>query len=85
MLIYAMLISASIQCLPGKDDMSQALKESFQEAPQSTGVSEAGTGIEIFGSVKTGTWTVIAIYPSGMACIVEHGTDFKVIPQGDPA
>lgn len=83
-MLAAFLISTSIQCAPGVTDMARVLKESFQEAPQSTGVSEAGTGIEIFGSVKTGTWTVVAIYPSGMACIVENGTDFKVIPQGQP-
>ena len=78
----------ALQCAP-RDKMASDLA-GLGEAPVGMGLAlgQAGGGIvETWVSEETGTWTVLLSGPTGMSCILVHGSDWQaMVPvKGDPA
>ncbi len=40
---------------------------------------------ETFANPVTGTWTILASRPDGVACLVASGELYEAVPVGDPA
>ena len=61
------------------------LSSRFGEERISIGLGADHSLIEVFGSSRTGTWTILRTLPDGPTCMVANGTSFETIaamPQG---
>jgi hypothetical protein len=58
-------------CAP-RAQLVEKLKAEFNEEPQAIGVTHSGGLFEILSS-ESGTWTVLATGPNGVACLVLSG------------
>lgn len=57
--------------------MFERFSTEFGETPQSSGlVNGSGVLIEILVS-PSGTWSIFSISPTGMACLVASGTEWR--------
>lgn len=52
--------------------VAQSLAEQYREKPQSIGVVDAKTVVEVFVS-EAGTWTIIATDTNGNSCVISAG------------
>ncbi len=82
-LLLPCVANAQTQCLP-RPNMMEMLADQFHEARQSMALSMAGSVIEVFANLTTGTWTAVETLPDGTACIVSFGDNYQIIaePQG---
>jgi hypothetical protein len=58
-------------CAP-RAAVAESLAEQYREKPQSIGVVDAKTVIEVFVS-DAGTWTIIATDTNGNSCVISAG------------
>ncbi len=69
--------SATAQMLCGERlKVIAALKEKYQEVPNSVGLSNNGTMIEVFVS-DTGSFTIINTRPDGLSCLISAGENWQ--------
>ncbi len=80
-------VVAQGQCGTHAGMMAQLDRE-YSEGRIGLGLSGPMSAFEIWVSAETGTWTILQIYPNGMACVRASGerwqSDVPYIP-GDPA
>lgn len=55
-----------------RDAVVQSLAEQYREKPQSIGIVDAKTVLEVFVS-DAGTWTIIATDTNGNSCVISAG------------
>lgn len=55
------------------------LFDKYNEVPVTMGLADSGHFVETFASAKTGTWTVVATYPDGVACLILSGQSFEML------
>ena len=58
-------------CGPHAEGM-ELLARNHQEFPVFQGLSDSGTAIQVFASA-TGSYTVVAVMPNGMGCVLDTG------------
>lgn len=56
------------------EKMEEFLSEKHNEAVISQGLAANGMALQIFSSPKGETWTVVALSPTGTACMIATGT-----------
>jgi hypothetical protein len=66
-------------------EIARQLGQGYDEAPVSLGVQSNGNLLEIFSSPRTGTWTIVATAPTGLACVVAAGDGWQALGGGEPA
>lgn len=76
MVLIALLISAPVaaqtqNCAP-RDTLVQRLAH-VGEIQTGMGLASKQSLIEIWTSEKTGTWTVVMSFPSGVSCVMAYG------------
>ncbi len=59
-------------CAP-RDEVARILRGGYGEVRVSTGLHADGRLVEVFASPATGTWTLVATDPQGLACLVKTG------------
>lgn len=67
---------AQQQCGP-VNDITRILQDRYGEKPVAVGRNVSGAMV-LYGSVETGTWTILIIKPDGVACVVAGGQQFRV-------
>ena len=86
--LFAIPAAASAQtvCLKHVDLMA-VLSINKQQAVVGEGLSNGGAVVEVFVNDETGEWTVVAVLPNDVACILADGTDWNdtATPKGEPA
>ena len=60
------------QCAP-KDDIAKTLASNYHEKPVGMGVSSSSGALTVIFASPAGTWTAVAIAPSGSACVLDVG------------
>ncbi len=74
---------AGPKCAP-RDAVVTQLATRYGESRQSIGLGANNAMIEVFASTETGTWTILATRPSGVACIVAAGQAFETLAEALP-
>ena len=59
----------------------ERLSSKYSETRQSIGLGTNNTMVEVFASIQSGSWTIIATMPSGLACIVAAGQAFETLAE----
>ena len=65
-------------------EMAEFLAAGYGETPVASGLTMDGSLLVVFSNPETGSWTVVTVDPSGLACMRSGGGEFTVIPQGEP-
>ncbi|SDY55084.1 hypothetical protein [Citreimonas salinaria] len=84
--LFATSAIAQSGCVPHADAM-EVRAGTHSEERIGMGLSANGTLMEIWANHDTGTWTILRVLPSGIACIAELGSHFmlyEVTPGGAP-
>ncbi|MDK3075158.1 hypothetical protein QO034_18885 [Sedimentitalea sp. JM2-8] len=71
-------VSAQDNCAP-RDDVIAHLAGEYGETRYSLGLESRGLLMELFVNRTTGTWTLTAVAPSGIACLVASGDAFQSV------
>ncbi|MGH6689535.1 MAG: hypothetical protein ACREF4_02495 [Gammaproteobacteria bacterium] len=61
-------------------EIAKQLSNKYAEAPVAFGLQSNGNLLQVYASEETGTWTVVTISPTGMACIVAAGKRWEQMP-----
>ena len=61
------------------DVLAERLADQYGERPIERGLDWRGEMVEWWGNFETGTWTLLVISASGMACIPAHGEMFETL------
>ena len=59
------------------EDLRAMLAERFGEHPASAGLAQNGTVMQVFASATAGTWTMVTVQASGMACVFAIGRNWE--------
>jgi len=62
-----------------RDVLVRLLEEQYQEFSVETGLANGNRLIELFASAQGETWTLVAIDPHGMACVIAVGNNWQTI------
>ena len=60
-----------------RDQVVARLEENYGESRQSIGMAAQNQVVEVYASIKTGTWTITVTLPNGMTCLVASGQSFE--------
>ena len=60
----------------------ERLASGYGETRQSIGLGGGNAVIEVFASIKTGSWTITITTPDGMTCLVASGRSYETL--GEP-
>ena len=60
-------------------EITQGLSHKYQEKIVGRGLTQAASAMEIYVNVDTGTWTVVIVHTTGIACVSAAGTDWHSI------
>jgi hypothetical protein len=72
-------------CHPYKE-IAAKLGRAYAETPVSLGLQSNGRLIQVFASQASGSWTIVAITPDGIGCILAVGTSWQQLdPPAAPA
>lgn len=63
-------------CFP-TEQVGPMLEEQYGETLQSYGLGHNGQLFLLFGNEETGTWTLFGAVPSGKACILATGENYR--------
>jgi hypothetical protein len=63
-------------CAP-RHQMIAALEKTYREARRAVAMQNTGVVIEIYASTETGTWTLLATRPDGVACAMAAGEAWR--------
>ena len=84
LLLTATLANAETECAP-LVQITDVLTERFGEVPRTVALG-GGSVVTQYANEETGTWTLLVISPSGIACVVASGESWSAIdpePLGD--
>ncbi len=65
------------------DNWVETLNSKYGETRRSSGIS-VQTVFETWANEKTGTWTIMSVYPNGRACVVASGENWQEDKPGIP-
>ena len=72
-----------------RNHVIERLAATYGETRQSIGLGANNQVIEVFASLKTGTWTITVTTPNGLTCLVASGQAYEALDEeiasGDPA
>lgn len=68
-----------------RDMVTAVLASQYGEELVGIGIEHRGSAFELWANRETGTFTVLATDPGGIACVAAHGGDWQAMAQGDPA
>lgn len=73
-------------CAPA-GDLLRHLEGAYGERPAGRGLSNRGALVLLVRSADGATWTLLALLPDGMACLIDGGEDWQAVaaPAGDPS
>jgi hypothetical protein len=77
----AVVGSHQLQCGPF-DDVEKQLHDKFQEMAITAGALGEGLTMALFSSPNGETWTIVAISPKKIACVMASGTGLMSRPKG---
>lgn len=60
-----------------RDVIVKTLAEEYREQPIGAGLSRQGPLVTIFANPETGSWTAVAAFPDGSACIMDTGEGWE--------
>lgn len=63
-------------CLP-RDQVVDKLTNTYGQTQQNKGLDVRGNIIETFSNANSGSWTIFATTPHGMACIITSGKYYE--------
>ena len=69
---------AQSQCGPLEDVLS-ILANKYTESTVAVGMADNGMALQVIASPKGGSWTIIALRPDGIACILATGHDWSTV------
>jgi hypothetical protein len=77
---------AAAACSDAKEIVAY-LAEKYGEQEAITMISMRGPSLTIYANPETGSFTVIATMATqpDIACVIDTGTDFTILPIGNPA
>lgn len=73
---------AELPCGP-RPVIAETLATEFGETPVATGVAASGARVEIFAAAS-GSWTLVVLMPTGLACVVAAGEGWHPPPRAVP-
>ena len=83
-LLFTNSAEAQTACGP-RERVLHHLSEQYRETRQALGLRDgAEDALEVFASLETGTWTILATSPDGLTCILAHGIAFEVFREAPP-
>lgn len=65
-----------------RSQIIETLLNNYGETQQSVALSAQNDMIETYASLETGTWSILATSAQGRTCLVAHGINFSLTPQG---
>ncbi|WP_342235633.1 hypothetical protein [Inquilinus sp. OTU3971] len=68
-------------CAP-YDAFAAALRDQAKEVPVARMLSAQGHVIEILASPGGGTYTILIVTPTGLACVADIGLAYAPVPEG---
>lgn len=68
-----------------REAIIDALASEYQEQPVGQGLSRQGPVVSIYANPETGTWSAIAEFPNGSACIMEEEWQIVAPVMGRPS
>lgn len=84
--VLCLLASPALAGLCAERDLVIArLKATHGEVRQYAGLQRNARVMETYANAETGSWTIIVVAPSGLACIVAAGEAFQPEPEVGPA
>jgi hypothetical protein len=78
--------AAQTACKPWRE-VAQYLGERYSEHPVAVGLQSDGSLLQVYAAATTSTWTLVAMRPDGMACLIGAGKAWELLatPKVDPA
>ena len=73
---WAQIPAPGLPCAD-RDSMRLQLGAAYGEAPVAVGLRSDGDLLQVFASARTGTWTVVATAPDGLACVLAAGRGWE--------
>jgi hypothetical protein len=75
----------ALPCKPWQE-LAKELGHRYAERPVALGLQSNGNLLQVFASEATGTWTLVTMHPSGMACLIGVGDSWEMLskPDADP-
>lgn len=55
----------------------------YGQRPVALGLQSNGNLLQVFASETTGTWALVTMHPSGVACLMGVGNSWEMLPQLD--
>lgn len=68
----------TVSCAPWPA-VEAELRGRFAESPRAYGVASNGLVLVMYASAA-GSWTAVALTPSGLGCVLSSGTGFEALP-----
>lgn len=89
-ILAALIALASPACAEGipcqpAPDLIQLLADRWGEGVLATGTGGNEQRVIVTINPDTGTWTIVAVRPDGLACAVGSGTEWRMLRPGAPA
>lgn len=95
-MVYSVVVAALLGVTPVADraDMACAsttkivrlLTVKYDEHPVGgMAIRADGAGMQLFASDEKSTWSLVLIYPSGTACLLDAGDQWVPLPPGIPS
>jgi len=81
--LTATTANAGPTCIP-RSDLIAALDTRYAERQVVTSLEDRGTVIEVYVSPR-GTWTMVAVTPTDLACILATGQAWQMVAVGEPS
>ncbi|MFN3575385.1 MAG: hypothetical protein ACK4TJ_00135 [Tabrizicola sp.] len=79
-MLFAVLLAQDVRAEPvclAFDRLLETLKASHGEEPVGQGETAAGTRLLIMVQPEGSTWSLVAVFPDGRACLLGYGTDWQ--------
>ncbi len=70
--------SAAQMACGSYDRMQEQLIQRYEEARVGRGLGSSTVLIEVWASETTGTWTILKVYTTGMACVMASGEGWEI-------
>ena len=79
---FAMPVAAQ-NCGPREQGV-EYLRSQYGETVQGLGMDAAGTVVEVWANLTSGTWTITASTAAGLLCVIGSGDNYVAVnePQG---
>ena len=61
-------------------EIRKQLIKKYGEQPIAGGLNKAGRMTQVFAREDGKSWTIIVVYPDGMACVASAGKDWETTP-----